>query len=121
MFAFFSPMEGAERGGVFPYLVYVTPNALFPLIALFLWLRLGEFKAYLPLYLAGKVIALIAFYAWAVFSFRPALREAFLGMDAGSIVHGMVLLSGSFILSLGDLLSIFGSWLLFNKVKSEAV
>jgi hypothetical protein len=101
--------------------VYVTPNALFPLIALFLWLRLEEFKAYLPLYLAGKVIALVAFYAWAIFSFRPALGQAFLGMGAGSVVQGIVLLSGSFILSLGDLLSIFGSWLLFNKVRSEGV
>jgi hypothetical protein len=121
MFGFFFPLEGAVRGGVFPYLVYVTPNALFPLIALFLWLRLEEFKVYLPLYLAGKVIALIAFYVWAVSSFRPALGQAYLGMDAGSVMHGIVLLSGCFILSFGDSLSILGGWLLFSKVRSEGV
>jgi hypothetical protein len=120
LFVFFSPVEGAN-GGVFPSLVYMTPNALFPLMALFLWVRLGEFEAYLPLYLAGKVITVIAYYAWSLFSFRPVLDLPLLGLDRGKIVQGIVLLSGGFILSLGDVLSIFGGWMLLKKNKSVSV
>jgi hypothetical protein len=116
LFAFFSPLEGAERGGVFPFLVYVTPNALFPLMALFLWVSLGEFKAFVPLYVAGKVIAVAAYYAWGLSGFRLALGQSLLGLDQGSIVQGIVLLSGGFIVSLGDVISIFGGWMLYNKV-----
>jgi hypothetical protein len=119
LFAFFSPLEGAESGAVFPFLAYVSPNALFPLMALFLWLRLEEFRSYLSLYLAGKLIALIAFYAWGIFSFRPALWMDNLGVAPGSVMAGLVLLSGSFFLSLGDVFSIFGSWLLLNKIRTE--
>ncbi|MDR2619398.1 MAG: hypothetical protein LBC62_11060 [Treponema sp.] len=116
LFAFFSPLEGVEKGAVFPYLAYVSPNALFPLMTLFLWLSLGEYRRYLPLYLAGKLIALAAFYAWGVFSFAPALgAENFGTRDVMSII---VLLSGVFFLSLGDVFSIFGGWLLLNKIKT---
>jgi hypothetical protein len=117
LFLFFSPLEGAAKGGVFPFLAYVTPNALFPLMALFLWVGIGEFEAYLPLYLAGKIIAVIAFYAWGFFSFRPALELPLMGLDRESIAQGIILLSGGFVLSLGDVFSIFGGWMLHRRIK----
>ncbi|MDR1566917.1 MAG: hypothetical protein LBS48_06530 [Treponema sp.] len=115
LFAFFSPLEGAEKGAVFPYLAYAGPNALFPLMTLFLWLRLEEYRSYLPLYLAGKLIALTAFYTWGLFSFVPALGAGYFG--TGDITAVVVLLGGSFFLSFGDVFSIFGSWFLLNKMK----
>jgi hypothetical protein len=117
LFIFFSPLEGAN-GGVFPSPAYMTPNALFPLMVLFLWIRPAEFAVYLPLYLAGKVITIIAFYAWSLFSFRPALELPLMGLDRGKVFQGIILLSGGFILSLGDMLSIFGGWMLLKKNKS---
>jgi hypothetical protein len=118
LFVFFSPLEGVVKGGVFPFLAYVTPNALFPIMALFLWARLGEFRVYLPLYVAGKVIAVVAFYAWGLFNFRPALELPLMGLERESIAQGIALLSGGFVLSLGDALSIFGGWMLHNRIKS---
>jgi hypothetical protein len=122
LFVFFSPLEGAAFpwGGVFPFLVYVTPNALFPLMALFLWVRPGAFGAYAPLYLAGKVIAVIAFYAWGVFVFVPVLGLPFLGLEPGNVRAGLVLLGGSFIVSLGDVVSILAGWLLHTKSAKSA-
>jgi hypothetical protein len=113
-FAVFSPLEGAAKGGVFPYLVYVTPNALFPLITLFVWLRLEDNQNYLPLYMAGKVIAVAVFYVWGIFSLRTAVAVENLG--APDLMNGLVLLGGGFVLNLGDMLSVFGTWALTRKI-----
>ena len=109
MFASLSPL----KAGLFPHLVYLTPNALFPLMALFLLIRLPDFKSYLPLYLAGKIIAVITFYVWGIVSFGSGQDTAYLEMNQK---YPYVLFFGSFVLSLGDLLSIVGSWVLLNKI-----
>jgi hypothetical protein len=118
LFVFFSPLEGAAKGGVFPFLAYVTPNALFPLMALFLWMRPEEFPSYVPLYLAGKVIAVIAIYAWGALVFVPALALPLLGVEVGDVTAAIALLSGGFIISLGDALSILAGSVLKRKTKS---
>lgn len=118
LFAFFSPLEGAVLAGVFPYLVYLTPNALFPMIALFLFIGFPEYKNYLPLYTAGKLIAVITFYVWCIVSLRPLLDEHLLGLDPENFHRGFVLLSGGFILGMTDLFSVFGSFFLLRKVQS---
>jgi hypothetical protein len=117
LFMFFSPLEGARMNGIFPYLVYVTPNALYPLMTLFLLVAPDEFKKYLPLYIAGKVIALAAFYAWAVFSFSPAQLGVYFALRLDTFTRELALLGGSFVLSLGDVFSIFMGWILLNKIK----
>jgi hypothetical protein len=40
-------------------LLWAAPNALFPLMALFLLLRPNTFSAYIPLHVAGKLIAVV--------------------------------------------------------------
>jgi hypothetical protein len=116
LFAFFPPLEGAGRGALFPYLACASPNALFPLMALFLWLGLREYGRYLPLYLAGKLVALAAFCAWGFFAFAPALQAGNFGTaDLGAV---LVLLGGGFFVGLGDVFSIFGTWFLINKMKA---
>jgi hypothetical protein len=112
-FAFFSPLEGAVKGGIFPFLVYVTPNALFPLMTLFMWLRPVDYRNYLPLYTAGKVITVAAFYGWGFFALgSPALER--LGM--ANLAEALVLSGGSFVLNLFDVFSILGSWVLARKI-----
>jgi hypothetical protein len=112
-FAVFSPMEGAVKGGIFPFLVYVTPNALFPLMTLFMWLRPADYRNYLPLYMAGKVIAAAAFYGWGIFALRsPALEY----LGTADWVEMLVLFGGSFILNLFDIFSVLGSWVLSKKI-----
>ena len=95
-------------GAFFPYLVYLSANALFPLMTLFLWLKLEEYRNYLPLYMAGKIIGVVSFYAWEFFSPRE------LG-GTENLVRSMVLLGGSIFISLADILAVWGALTLRNK------
>jgi hypothetical protein len=115
LFTLFSPLEGTVKGGVFPYLVYMTPNALFPLMTLFMWLRPGEYRNYLPLYMAGKVIAAAAFYGWGFFVVRTLGLE---NLMAANLPETLVLFGSGFVLNLFDIFSVFGSWVLFGKITS---
>jgi hypothetical protein len=113
-FAVFLPLEGAVKGGIFPFLVYVTPNALFPLMTLFMWLRPQDYRNYLPLYMAGKVIAVAAFYGWGIFALRlPALER----LGAANWAEALVLFGGSFVLNLFDIFSVLGNWVLIKKTR----
>ena len=96
--------------GLFPYLVYLSSNALFPLIGFLIFLRPVEHRNYLPLYMAGKTIAVVLFYIWAVFTIP--FQTGF--MTRETYIEGMVLLGGTFFISLGDALSVFGTWII-NK------
>jgi hypothetical protein len=118
-FTFFSPLEGAVKGGIFPYLVYVTPNALFPLMTLFIWLKPGDYRNYLPLYTAGKVIAAAAFYGWGFFSLRPSGLEYLRTASLANLAELLVLFGGGFLLNLFDILSVFGSWALARKFNRQ--
>ena len=111
-FALFSIVQAAMRGGIFPYLAYLSSNALFPLIGFFLFLEPLENRNYLPLYMAGKTIAVVLFYIWAVFSL-PA-ETGFI--NSGNYTEGIVLLGGCFFISLGDVLSVFGIYTMNKKL-----
>jgi hypothetical protein len=120
-FAVFSPLEGAVQGRIFPFLVYVTPNALFPLMTLFMWLRPADYRNYLPLYMAGKVIAVAAFYGWGMALALRLPAPEHLGM--ANWVEALVLFGGSFVLNLFDIFSVLGNWVLAkktNKVEESA-
>ena len=101
-------------GAFFPYLVYLSANALFPLMALFVWLRPEEYRNYLTLYMAGKIIGAVSFYAWGVFSSRE-----FPGME--NIVKSIVLMGGSIFICLADILSVGGAWALKRKYRRTEV
>ena len=103
------PVGDSLNGAIFPYIVYLSSNALFPLMALFVWLRPEEHRNYLTLYMAGKVIAAVSFYAWEFFAVRRGSPGA---VDA---VMNLIFLGGSVFISLADILSIWGAWILKNK------
>ena len=75
-----------SREKAFPFLVYAAPNALFPLMYLFLWLYLSSYGSYIFLYIAGKSIAIAAALGWLIFSRTGAVpipdRMGFLGVLA---------------------------------------
>jgi len=95
---------------------------LFPLIVLFVWLRPEEYRNYLNLYIAGKIIVLVTFYIWQILSTR-----GFWGLSAGpqgefsgaaeNLIMSVFLLWGSVIVSLTDVLSLWGSWMLKSKFR----
>ena len=113
-FAALSGLPG--DGGTFPYLACMTPNALFLLMALFVWLRPGEYRAYLPLYIAGKIMAVMAFAGWCVFSFKSLGAVLFL-LPPGEAAA----LGGSFLVSAGDALAFAGALALLNRINRESV
>ena len=118
---FIVSLENHENMAFFPYPVYLSANALFPLMALFIWLKPGEHRNYLNLYMAGKIIGVISFYAWEFFSARgraSVYGAGFLEFSgADTAAKSVVLLGGSVFLSLADVLSAWGAWSLINKYR----
>jgi hypothetical protein len=94
--------QGAPDGLRFPYVVYAAPNALFPLMSFFLLIRPGESKAFVPLYMTGKVISVAALVSWALFAFLKLrgfppfmLLLFFLGVADLTTVAGTALLNAA--------------------------
>jgi hypothetical protein len=102
-------------GEAFPYLACMSPNALFFLMALFVWLRPGEYRAYLPLYAAGKIMAVIAFAGWCIFSFKSLTAVIFLLPPEQAAALG-----GSFLFSAGDALAFAGALALLNRMNRDS-
>ena len=57
--------EPADSTG-FPRLVYTVPGAIFPLMALFIWIDITRYSAYIPLFIAGKCITLFSLFIWCI-------------------------------------------------------
>ena len=93
-------------GAFFPYMVYISSSALFPLMALFVWLRPKEHQNYLTLYMAGKVIAVVLFFVWAI-----SLP------DTGSVAGSITLWASSILVNMADVLSVWGAWALKKKYR----
>jgi len=70
---------GPESGIIkFPLLVYTAPNALFPLMSLFLLIHFDFSRAYIPLYITGKFLGLLCMMVWILFSLRFASHSSLL-------------------------------------------
>ena len=110
-----------------PYLVYLSANALFPLMALFIWLRPEEYRNYLTLYMAGKVIASVSFYVWEFFAFRWGNAAFESGGVFGEFpevenaARSIILIGGSVFIGLADILSVWGAWTLKSKFRQAVV
>jgi len=107
-FLLFSSLESAVSGS---YTVYMSPNALFALMALFIWLRPEEYRNYITLYIAGKFVFLISFYSWEIFTLRDFIRDE-------NFIKNIVLLGGGALISLADILSVWGAWAISKKYRS---
>jgi len=115
IFIFVASMGSGFSPKGFPYLVYFCSNALFPLMALFVWLKPEEYHNYLNLYMAGKIIIVVTFYLWQFFSSRESFGTEFSGTENPVII--MFFLFGSVIISIADIFSLWGAWTLKNKFR----
>jgi len=104
---FISPQEGSF-GGIFP--VYISANALFPLMALFVWFKPLEHWNYLTLYIAGKIIVLASFFAWQFFSTWEFVWF-------GDAIRSILILGAFILLNVADALSVWGAWAIRNKYR----
>ena len=91
-----------EGEAAFPWLALITPGAMFPLITLFWRLNMARYRAYGPLYLAGKALSITTTMFWLFFLKSSMIGELFLHGMALLIVPGIV-----FFLVLGDILSVW--------------
>jgi hypothetical protein len=105
-----APSGSFTSGAFFPYIVYTSSNALFLLMALFMWLRPEEHRNYVTLYMAGKIIAVVSFYVWAVSSPRGSA-------GAENMIKSIILLGGSILVNMADILSVWGAWTLKRKYR----
>jgi hypothetical protein len=109
-FAYLTIVLIAVRSGTpaaFPWLVYIVPNILFPLMLLFLWLDFSRYGAYEPLYKSGKCICVFSVIGWYAFSWR--MNPAFF-TDSGvlrlSRVMAVLLLIDLFTVAAAALISV---------------
>ena len=100
------PLQENSVNGILP--VYISSNALFPLMALFVWLKPEEHRNYLPLYIAGKLIVLVSFFAWQAFSSREL-------MWSENAIRSVLILGGYILLNLVDIFTVWGAWTMKNK------
>jgi hypothetical protein len=101
----------AGEGVVFPALVYGGANALFLLMALFVWLDPLRYEVYVPLYTAGKVISVVSALGWCFFSLERFFNAAFTHDSGIFITLGLLL-----CITLGDILSACGGAALSRKL-----
>ncbi|WP_461246225.1 hypothetical protein [Treponema sp. R6D11] len=83
--------------GLFIKILLAAPGALFPLMALFIWLDTERYKEYLPLFSAGKCIGIFLLLGWFII-FR---QVTMIGSIFGLAVYAEALLLCGDLLSLG--------------------
>jgi hypothetical protein len=109
------PVDGSE-GAAFPLLAYMAPNALFPMMALLFWLRPEEYRPYIFLYIAGKIVGIMANLGWLAFSVKNAALDVMIrGNFSSRLFLGLVL-----VMVFLDGLSLLGGFLL-NRGQIRAV
>jgi hypothetical protein len=99
----FIPLENSGESTVFPILFYAVPNGLFPLMTFFLWIQVVFYKPYIALYMAGKILAVVAVFSWIILG-TPAISLAFTVDFQGTLT----VIGTTLLLSVGDLLSVLG-------------
>jgi len=95
--------------GLFIKILLAAPGALFPLMALFIWLDTERYKEYPPLFLAGKSIGIFLLLGWFII-FRQVTM-------IGSIFGFAVYAEG--ILLCGDLISLGAVLLIGRDIKNH--
>jgi len=61
-------ITNSNGNDIFGQIAYTVPNALFPLMALFIWLNQKRYRAYLPLFAAGKCIIISTSLVFSIIS-----------------------------------------------------
>ncbi|MDR0323883.1 MAG: hypothetical protein LBI12_05495 [Treponema sp.] len=56
-----------------PVLAFAAPNALFPLMSLFICLNISRYKTFIPLFIAGKCIGIFSLLGWSIIAKIPAI------------------------------------------------
>jgi len=94
--------------GLFTKIILAAPGALFPIMALFIWLDTERYKEYLPLFLAGKCIGIFLLLGWFIFFSQVTMVGKILGFTV--YAEGLLLF--------GDLISLSAVLLINRDIKN---
>jgi hypothetical protein len=98
----------------FPWLVCAVPNALFSLMAFFLWLDITRYRPYASLYTAGKIITVVTLVCWALLSRQEIITALFMNLQSSLLPAGSLL-----FMLLGDMCSTAGAVALIRGSDAE--
>ncbi|MDR1107076.1 MAG: hypothetical protein LBL44_12025 [Treponema sp.] len=96
----------------FPWPVYAVSNSFFLLITLFLLARVAVYRAYLPLYIAGKAAAIAASLGWCFFTGNDIAALVIINPQSVLVTLGTL---GLFLV--GDILSASGAFWLHARLR----
>jgi hypothetical protein len=113
----FALPANSPEGAVFPLLAYMAPNALFPMMGLLFWLRPDEYRPYVFLYTAGKIIGITANLGWLLFFAKNIVLDVIIRGD----FIPRLFLGSSFIMIFLDGLCVLGGFLLSRGRSAERV
>jgi len=97
--------------GLFIKILLASPGALFPLMALFIWLDTCRYKEYLPLFMAGKCIGIFLLLGWFIVFSQVTI--------IGRIFKLAVYAEG--LIFCGDLISLGAVFLISKDIKNTEV
>ncbi|MDL2229137.1 hypothetical protein LJC14_02695 [Treponema sp. OttesenSCG-928-L16] len=105
---------GTGINTVFPFFVYAVPQALFPLMALFLRLSLSEHLPYTSLYIAGKCMAALSSFIWLFLSVNGILESLAINIFRTLLLMGLI-----FLFAALDAVSVLGMMHIKRKISTE--
>ena len=106
-------LRSNETGGA--QLAYAAPGVLFPLMALFIWLDSGRYRAYLPLFAAGKCIGISTLLGWSIVSGQVTIIGRVFG---AAVLAELAFVSGD-LLALAAVLLIYKDNRKNTEIKAE--
>ena len=66
-----------ESGGLSVKVIYTAPGVLYLLMALFIWLDTDKYRAYVPLFTAGKCVGIFMLLGWSIITRQVTMLECF--------------------------------------------
>jgi hypothetical protein len=90
-------------------LAFAAPGAIFPIMALFIWIDTTGFKVYIPLYTAGKCIGLFSLAIWFAVSWVGMIRDGFPFFNK----------AGEILFLLGDLLALAAILIILRNMRKS--
>jgi hypothetical protein len=109
----FALLRPDGEAAAFPWSACVASNALFPLMALFLWLDSSRYSVYEPLYTAGKCVCFVSVMSWCIFSRQIIITTL---LSGGLFIPMIMGITGMLF---GDLLSVAAGLAIIKKTRTS--
>jgi len=102
--------------GIFTKMIFAAPIVLFPLMALFIWLDTDKYRAYLPLFIAGKSIGIFILLGWSIISRQVTIVDTL----SAAAFAGNLTVSAQVILLSGDFFALAAALLIIRDIEKAA-